>query len=165
MKAAVNILLLSFLLLGCRRAEQPVYEAAGIVRTAQAGDVTIRCYISETNMLTGATALLKIELEAPAELELDMKRLDFDGFLVFAESHPAYSETQNGTLLYRHIYHLQARQPGSPVLPEIALRIRAILTGAEPTELIMPALPITVRGVEVRDEDGLKWSDPVEVGQ
>ena len=162
MKPVVKFFLLSLLLIGCRRAE-PVRESGGIIRTAQTNGVSIRCAISETNLMTGATALLELEFEAPPELELDLKRLHFDGFLVFAESHPAYSETKHGTLIYRHIYHLQARQPGTPNLPEIGVRIRDVLTETVPRELSLPPLPITVRGIDVQSDDGLKWSDPVEV--
>jgi hypothetical protein len=161
MKPVVKFFLLCLLLTGCRRAEPARDEA--IRRSAQADGVSLRCSISETNLLTGATAVLKIEVETPPELTLELKPLHLDGFLIFAEAHPAYRTTENGTLLYRHIYQIQARQPGTASLPEISIRTRNLVTGTEPRELALPPLPITVRGVEVKTEEGLNWSQPVEV--
>lgn len=161
MKRVGKYILCCLLLMGCTR--RPDRAVTGVVRTAQNGKTTLTCVLSDTNLLSGSTAVFALKLEAPGELEADFKRLAFDDFLVFAEEHPAYKVTSNGALIYEHLYHLQARKPGMSSLPEIKVRVRDILSKDEPVELILPPLSVLVRGVDVQAQSGLQWSDPVEV--
>ncbi|MFC1467251.1 hypothetical protein ACFLQY_00960 [Verrucomicrobiota bacterium] len=162
MKPVAKWFICTLLLAGCAQRPDTPPEAA-VVRAQEEGGVILRCRLSDTNLLAGATATLELQLEAPAELDVDFKRLTFDGFLVFAEEHPAYAMTGRGNLTYRHIYHLQVRRPGTPSIPEIKVRVREPLKEGESRELVLPPLPVRVRGIEVQTENGLQWNDPVEV--
>ena len=162
MKPVVKVVVFCLLLAGgARRPEIP--EQAGIVRALAEQGVALTVSLSETNLQAGATAVLELAVEAPVELVIDFKRLSFDGFLVFAEEHPAYTASGDGLLIYRHLYHLQARRPGTPSIPEIKVRVRDPLKADAPRELALPPLPLTVRGMDVKSGEELQWSEPAEV--
>lgn len=161
MKSVVSFIVVGLLLVGC--AQKPASLDPAVIRVVTDGPAMLKSRMSETNLLVGAIAELQLELMAPAELEVEFKKLAFDGFLVFAEEHPAYVAGADGRLLYRHIYHLQARAPGIGAIPEIKVRTTRILGSAEPHELVQPALPVTVRGIDVKQQDVLQWARAVEV--
>jgi hypothetical protein len=140
-------------------------EGADLSRTVKPDGLVLDCRLSETNLLAGGTTVLEVTLRAPAQLKVEFARLALHDFLVFGEEHPAYRLMSDGQLMYRQVYYLQARKPGPVSIPEIRVRFTDIINATEPRDLSLPAWPLTVHGLEIKRDNELQWSEPVEVSR
>ncbi len=146
---------------GC--ADRSEKSDDGVYTSVSDGAIVLRSGLGSTNLVAGETVDFIVELIAPPEFKAQFQNVSFDGFLVFAEEHPAYEICDDGSLIYRHIYHLQARAPGVVKTPIVKARVTDILNETDPKDLSVPAMDVEILGVNVKENGEVKWSDMLEV--